>query len=92
MRTPALTGSRITKGEKKKQNRNKDLKTKIFNIEHIWDKTECNQINNLFSLKTFFNSLLCRQPTQMLVGEEVQAVSWMRGQGSLKLTNVNKSI
>lgn len=49
----------------------------MFNRDHIWDKTEWNQVNNLF-LNMLLNSLLFRQPTQILVGKEVQAVSWMR--------------
>lgn len=63
----------------KKRKIGKGLIIKIFNTDHIWDKTECKQVNNIFSLKLLFNSLLFRQPLHTLVGEEVQAVSWMRG-------------
>ena len=77
MTTTALTIRRISKVGGGKQNRNKALNIKVFKIDQICDKAVCNQINNLFSLKMSFNSLLFRQSTQIWVGEEVQAVSWM---------------
>lgn len=64
MRTRALIENRITTSEKSKI---KGLITKIFNIDHIWGKTEWNQVNNLFSLKMLFNSFLFEQPTQIEV-------------------------
>lgn len=57
----------------------KDYVTKIFYIDHICDKAECNQACNLFFIKHTFNSLLFRQQAHILVGEEVQAVNWMGG-------------
>lgn len=79
MATSALTDRRITKVGGEKQNRNKALNIKVFKTDHIFDKAVCSQIINLFSLKMSFNSLLFRQSTQIWVGEEVQAVSWMQG-------------
>lgn len=79
MTTSALSDRSITKVGGEKQNRNKALNIKVFKTDHICDKAVCSQIINLFSLKMSFNSMLFRQSTQIWVGEEVQAASWMQG-------------
>lgn len=56
----------------------KDSVTQIFYTDHVCDKAECNEANNLFFLKHSFNNLLFRQQAHiLLVAEEVQAVNWM---------------